>query len=179
MVSCKPYESMDYITEENNVIIDLIGEIVDAEYMLTHNDFNTKRPTVYLMDDLYTKLELSNCDSLNETELKELSPLTKGKIKSRKVSNDIVKQIKQFEIKLLTIDEFEKKHNKNLTANFTNRELFGYLSISRIVFADNYKRGYVSFDFYCGEGCAWNSVIEIKKINGHWIESKFICGGIA
>jgi hypothetical protein len=179
LVSCKPYESQDYLNEENNAISDLIPKMLDADYMLAHNDFGVDKPTVYLIDDLYTNLELPEYDSVDKLELKGLTPLTSGEIKSRKISSDLVKRINQFAIKLLPIDEYEDKHNKNLTANFINKELFGYLSISRIVFTDNYKRGYVSFDVFCGEGCGWSSVIEIKKIDGHWTESKFICGGIA
>lgn len=179
IVSCRQYESSDYLNEENKAISDLIPKMLDADYMLAHNDFGIDKPIVYLIEDLYTNLELPEYDSINEIELKGLTPLTSGEIKSRKISSDLVKRINQFTIKLLPIDEYENKHNKNLTANFINKELFGYLSISRIVFTDNYKTGYISFDVFCGEGCGWNSVIEIKKIEGRWTESKYICGGIA
>lgn len=177
--SCTNFDSEKYLEEENRAIVDLIPEMVDAEYMLTHNYYGTKSPTIIIIEDLFNELTISEYDSVSDADRKQLKPLTSKQIISRKVTLDQFTKLKDLKVQLISKQEFEKHHMDRLIENVNQDKLFGYLWISRIVFANDFQTGYVSFDFFCGEACAWNSVLEIKRVNGRWTESRFIFGGIA
>ena len=56
---------------------------------------------------------------------------------------------------------------------------FGYLAMSRILFNTDFTKGYMYYSFICGVGCAWDSNIEITKVNGQWKITEYYSGGIA
>ena len=56
---------------------------------------------------------------------------------------------------------------------------YGYLSISRVIFNKSFDKGYLSFSFWCGQGCAWGNNVGISKINGKWKVTEHFSGYIA
>ena len=83
--------------------------------------------------------------------------------KSEKLNIELIKKEK-----IETLENFDTKKNE-----------IGYLFISRIVFNRNFTKGYLYFNFICGDGCGWGENIEIKKINGKWKRTESFSGGIA
>jgi hypothetical protein len=178
-ISCTNFDGDKYWGEEDRAIVDLIPKMVEAEYMIAHNDYGTNRPTVIIIEDLFNELAISEYDSVSDIDRQQLEPLTSKQINSRKITLDLFTKLKELNVKLISQQEFEKHHKDNLVENVNRDKLFGYLWISRIVFTDDFQSGYVSFNFFCGEACTWNSVLEIKKVNGRWTQGKFLFGGIA
>ena len=183
VLSCRDYESEEYIKNENEAINDLILELTNFSRMSELNKWERKL-NLYLFSELDNKapwiekpkgytISINGIDlpkeelEKNKNEYSEyleqykktkrlFSPLYKEKMKRRKLnfpfSNDSLK------IKLSNTETEKIKDGD-----------FGYLSISRIVFNNNFTVGYLHYGFYCGMCCAWNNAIEIKKINNKYI----------
>ncbi len=187
------------MSEEDKAILDLLPEMVEMDYMLNHNEYGANPPILYVFGELANKLligygyevfevEIGSGDTigsyildggLSDEEKIRLKLLISNKIPKRELSEGLFKNIDKLNIKVLSIDEKEAIENDSLIEKFENDGVFGYLDISRIIFSNNYQNGFVSFSFFCGEACAWNSVIEIEKINDKWIKKREISGGIA
>jgi len=151
--SCRSFETEEYLREEDKALVDLIPEMADADDMLALNDFGTRKPILYIIEDLDNYLDLNDHDSISDQDREGLAPLIKNQMERRKMSKNISSQIPELDVKLLSVKEYESKHKENLNEYIHKGGTFGYLGISRIVFVDKYKSGYVSFYLFCGEGC--------------------------
>jgi len=92
------------------------------------------------------------------------------KVEIRYSNLKVVPVFEKYEGSIITVYNEKSKMNKNI---------FGCLGISRILFNRNFDVGYLSYGFYCGQGCFWCENVEIKKINGKWKISEHYSGGIA
>ena len=188
--SCQNYESEKYIKMENEAINDIILEITCYEEMKRLNSWKNRKLKLYLISQLdnntsYTDkptdtITLINNFYLSEKEIAEntekyereeklFEKLKKGKIQKRNLKYKFTNE----KLNIVLIEPEKYLGNKTI------KNEFGYLFISRIIFEENFTKGYLHFSFFCGEGCAWNSNIEIKKINGKWKISESFSGGIA
>ncbi|MCD8529189.1 MAG: hypothetical protein LRY27_04370 [Chitinophagales bacterium] len=102
-------------------------------------------------------------------EMKLFKNFRNGKLKERTL--DAIFSNQKINIEFLQDSAY---NNFNLEA-----DCIGYLFISRIIFNWNYTKGYMHYTYYCGDACAWDDNIEIQKINGKWIITKKLSGGIA
>ena len=198
--SCQNYESEEYIKTENQAISDIILEMTNFEEMKRSNEWKNEKLKLYIISGLDTftagtsepngydigsnginysqerikenKREFEENLEKYENEQGLFADLKKGKIKKRKLNFS-------FENEYLNIQLIEVEKIKKLENFKTKKAELGYLSVSRIIFNRNFTKGYLHFNFICGEGCAWDNNIEIKKINGKWKITKYFSGGIA
>ena len=198
--NCQNYESEKYIKIENEAIKDIILEITKFKEMNELNNWKNKKNKLYLISKLDTitawiskptgyyigadgtyyseeKIEKNKKEfELNlekyEKEERLFSNFKNGKIKSRNLKSS-------FENLKLKIELIKTEKIQKLKSFETNENEFGYLSISRIDFNRDFTKGYLHFNFICGIGCAWNSNIEIKKVNGKWKITEYFSGGVA
>jgi hypothetical protein len=198
--SCQNSESEKYIKIENEAINDIILEMTNFEEMKRLNKWNNEKLELYIVSELDTssawlhepkgytilindidlsKEEIESNKKEYENELakyekeKELFiDLKNGKIKTRNLNYKFLNE-------KLNIHLIETKKIEKLESFSTKENEFGYLFISRIIFNRNFTKGYLHFDFFCGNGCAWDNNIEIKKVNGKWKITEYFSGGIA
>lgn len=170
LVSCRNYNSQEYINEENQAINDLIPEMTNYNAMVKMNNYDTTILKLYIISCLDTSVyefykPEGNNIGMNKEE-KSFAPLKNGKIKERSLNFNF--RCKGLKIELKDENLFKVNENE-----------FGYLTVSRIIFNKNFDIGYLSYSFYCGMDCFWAENIEIKKINGKWKISERFSGGIA
>lgn len=177
--SCTNYESENYLAEENKAIADLIPVMTEADFMLAHRKFGDKKPVLFVLDDLDNKLGFDSSANIPDDDRKLLAPLIKSKMAIRKISKKDIKQNYWFDVAFLSEKDYKTNHEDSIIENVNKNSIIGYLWISRVVLFNDYKTGYISFAFYCGEDCYWDSLYEIRKVNGNWVKSRSICGGIA
>ncbi|TVQ44884.1 MAG: hypothetical protein EA362_09435 [Saprospirales bacterium] len=194
-LGCRNYDSQRYIDNENHALESILHQMIDYQSMVQHNKMDTTNVKIFLFStldtivcefyrpgfsfnengDLYPivlsrekqkeyKAELEQY----ELDKKLFSPFINGKIKSRELDH-------KFEYSNLEVVLFSENL---LSLNLKPNEL-GYMYVSRIVFDRNFKKGYLSFSFFCGQACLWRYNIEIHKINGKWEISRYFSGGIA
>ncbi|MBB3696468.1 hypothetical protein KMW28_10240 [Flammeovirga yaeyamensis] len=196
-VSCSNYESDIYINTEYEAINDILIELIkfkEVKRIKTRGDEKSKlyiistldtvtaqifKPEGYLigMDGFdITKEEIDHQKKEYETSLeyyyeeeKLFRKLKNGSIKEREIHH--VFDNEYFDIRLIPLDEFKGFE--------TDSEELGYLFISRIVFNKDYTKGYLHYSFACGIACFWDNNIEISKVNGKWMITKYFSGGIA
>lgn len=193
--SCEKTTSNKYITAENEAINDIILEMTKFDEMKNLIDTKNKKLILYLdaVLDTTTALTYKPELPLNDIETNNLSLKEIEQIKINFVQDSIEYErekslfmnLKNDEIKKRTIDYAFK--NEKLDIKYfdaekveefdTNENELGYLFVSRIVFNKEYTKGYLHFDFICGDGCAWDYNIEIKKENGKWKISEYFSGG--
>ena len=195
--ACQNYDSEKYIKMENQAINDIILEMTEFKEMKKMNHWKNEKLKLYIISKLdtitswttkpdgydigangihYSKERIeSNKKKFEqnlakfEKEERQFSDLKKGKIKSRTINFP-------FKSNNLNIELIERKKINILGMK---EDEFGYLSVSRIIFNSNYTKGYLHFEFICGDGCAWGHNIEIKKISGKWKITEYFSGGIA
>lgn len=198
LCSCRNYDSAKYISAENEAINDLIHKMIDLEYMVKHNNLDTNnlkiffisvlgneiceiyKPDGYIVGEdsiMFSEEEVNKRKDLYEIEFEKylrefefFAPLTKGKIKERKFDY----QFKFSNLKVELVSENADFFNPNLNSNE-----FGILSVSRVVFNRSFDKGNLSYGFGCGPECMWQYNVEISKIDGKWIISKYLSGIIA
>lgn len=195
--SCKNYDSKEYIENENQAINDVILEMTEFDKMKRLNKWGNVKHKLYIIAKLdtisaWTQEPKGYTVEINNTRLSEkkiaenkkryedelkayekekflFKNLKNGKLKPRKL--DYHFQNKNLEIKLVKAEKFE--------ANKTMDNEYGYLFVSRVVFNKDFTKGYLHYEFFCGEACAWNNNIEITKVNEVWKITKVFSGGIA
>src|SRR5688572_14546130 len=101
IISCSNFEGKKYWDEENNAIVDLIPEMVDAEYMLANNEYETEKPTIIIIDNLFNELKILEYDSVSNIDRKGLKPLTSKQMKSRKLTLNLLTKLKHLNVKLI------------------------------------------------------------------------------
>ena len=163
--SCSGYDNVYYQNAEDNVIQELIPELVDADYMLTHNDFNIDRPVLFLFKELNGCID-TNYSYIEKKDFYKIKSLASGKIPNRLLNDTIFNIFENLIVKVISGEYYEEKQSNDCLEEMKrNKDIFGYLSISRIIFNRQMNRGYFYYSFFCGVACAWYSMIEIKKIN--------------
>ena len=198
--SCQNYESEKYIKMENEAINDILLEMTKFEEMKELNEFRNEKLKLYVLSTLdtttaytikptgyyigangidYSKERIERNKNKFEEDLRQYEfekkifiDLKNGKIKTRELNNSIKNE--KLNIELITREKIDGLENFD-----TKKNEFGYLFISRIVFNRNFTKGYLHFDFICGDGCAWDNNIEIKRVNGKWKITEYFSGGIA
>lgn len=196
-LSCQNYDSQKYIKMENEAINDIVLEMTEFEEMKRINNWVKEKPKLFIISELDTTkawtIEPNGYDigtngvhyskeriAKNKNEFEE--DLAKYEKEERLFNAFEIGKIQKrnlnyiFTIDKLEIEIIESTRFKNF--NF-KENVFGYLSISRIIFNEDFTKGYLHFRFFCGAGCAWNSNIEIKKVNGKWEITEYFSGGIA
>ena len=194
VLGCKDYTSVEYITEEDKAIQQLIPEFTDLDNMFLGNQIEDNSVKLIIVSQLNTNIRFG--DSLEKRIIKEESgnnhqqfemvesasykeetdlfiDFIDGSIQERKVDHKFTHP------RLEIITKQEDKDNHFFNQVQSDSTLFGCLWISRISFDNSFETGYLSYFFYCGQGCAWNNNIEIKKIDGQWIITRRFSGGIA
>ena len=193
LYSCRNYESKEYITIENGAINDIIRQLINYDDMVKWNDFDTTNTKILLTSTLGTDImnidepedfdRYFNINRIKDSEMEyykklyskmiknhkkereAFAPLTKGKLKERIFDY----QFEYSNLQIELIPEYsELKENE-----------YGFLYISRIIFNRCFDKGYLSYAFWCGEGCYWSGNIEIIKVNGKWEMSEEFSGRIA
>jgi len=193
LYSCRNYESKEYITIENGAINDIIRQLINYDDMVKWNDFDTTNTKILLTSTLGTDImnidepgdfdRYFNINRIKDSEMEyykklysemvknhkkereAFAPLTKGKLKERIF--DYQFEYSNLQIELIP-DCSELKENE-----------YGFLYISRIIFNRCFDKGYLSYEFWCGEDCYWSGNIEIIKVNGKWEMSEEFSGSIA
>lgn len=192
LCSCKNYNNENYLQQESLAIDQLITEIIQYDKIDTKTDYQT----LLLTNKLHTNIILgpseevivleTNGDTIltesiipniYKEEKRAFKPFLKDKLKPRKIENLIKNS--NFEIELIDETELISNEENIFSRINTDKSILGVITFSRIVFTNNFNIGYLSYSFYCGNGCAWNNNIEIKKINGKWKITKHFSGGIA
>lgn len=196
LCSCRNFDSDKYIDNENKAINDIIHQMINYQERVKMNKIDTNDLKLYIIRTLDIEIceiyepegfiisesgnklpekEIKDGKRIYEEELekfnkeqKQFSPLKDGTLKKRIL--DYKFEFVDLEVELIS----ESPQEFNL-----NENEFGYLHISRIIFNKSFDKGYLSFSFYCGEGCFWTNNIEIIKADDKWKISKYLSGGIA
>ena len=220
LYSCRNYESKKYITIENDAINDIIRQLINYDYLIKMNDFDTTNIKILLTSSLGTDIVSINEPSrmewvwthvngvkLPDTVIKAkekryeeafkkyrrqeslFAPLQNGKLKKRIFDYQFEYSNLQVELIPECPDKFEELKQSEYYDTFSRwlyskcSELkeneYGFLYISRIIFNRCFDKGYLSYEFWCGEGCWWTGNIEIIKVNGKWEVSREFSGEIA
>lgn len=180
LLACSRYNTQKYLNEEYRAIVDLIPEMVMSDYMLKNNFYVTDTPVLFLINDWYGTIDVSEYSELIPEIKKILKPFYDGTLPDRLFPQKIETEFSKIKIELLEKNKFELDSESGLSEIIKrNKNIFGYLSVSRIHFDSKYKKAYVEFSFFCGESCVWHSMLEIRKENGKWKRYKEIYGGIA
>ncbi|MDP5107083.1 MAG: hypothetical protein NWQ31_13040 [Polaribacter sp.] len=194
-LSCQKNNSTKYIKIENEAINDIILEMTKFDEMKDKFNPNDKKHILYVESVLDTTTAYTFKPEENFTEI-EADELSKEEIEQIKL-NFIQDSIKYEREKKLFLDlKNDKIKKRPLNYPFkstklnikyfdaeeiedfdTNENEFGYLFISRIIFNEDYTKGYLHYDFICGDGCAWDYNIEIVKIDDKWKISEYFSGG--
>ena len=189
--SCTNYDSEKYILNENEVIIDIIPDLIDLNDMISMNNYKSDSLNLYLnstlnneniafteqFDSFLDKFENDSLKEMFDREKTNFKAFTKKSIKPRNL--DI--KIKYSNLNVIIIPSHENSRNIIQTYNEkaeNDKNIFGSLDMSRIIFDKNYEIGYLSYGFYCGKSCFWSSNIQIRKLNGKWKISETYSGGI-
>ena len=165
-VSCANYDSENYLNEEQRAIQDLIPEMMGYKSIL--NDSVTEIPTLYLNAELDNELKITSTqyEELSEEDKKPLVILAKKKISKRILPNDIFNDREKPNVKFISEDECQ-------TPQLDKEKMIRCLSISRVLFTSDFKKGYLTYKTQCNKICGSNSILSIKKINGHWAIDEF------
>ena len=194
-ISCQKNNSNKYIKIENEAINDIILEMTKFDEMKDKFNPTDKKHILYVEAVLDTTTAYTFKPEIDVTEI-ESDELSKEEIEELKL-NFIQDSIKYEREKKLFADlKNDKIKKRPLTYPFksnqlnikyfnseeiedfdTNENEFGYLFISRIIFNEDYTKGYLHYDFICGDGCAWDYNIEIVKIDDRWKISEYFSGG--
>lgn len=168
---CNRYDSCRYFEEECHAINDLIPLMVDLDYMIAHNKYNVEKPSLFIINKLYGNVNSIKEEELTRKDKRTLNPLISAKMSDRLITKKTVLDFSKIKVVVLDKEKFELQ-----TKNKTNiaKNTFGYLVISRIAFDKKYQVGFVEYYFYCGDACAWKSMIKIKNNNNKWIKEKEI-----
>ena len=196
LYSCRNYESEKYVTKENEAINDIIRQLIKYDVMVEINNLDTNQLKIFLISSLHTEtfdiqepqgfIVGVNGVGLSESEIEENRKIYEEKYKQFKKEQKLFTPLKNGVLKERKIDY--KFEYSNLQVEFIERpdkfeELkqneYGFLYISRIAFNRCFDKGYLTYSFFCGEGCYWSENIEIVKINGKWKISETFSGGIA
>ena len=195
IISCEKQNSNSYIKIENEAINDILLEMTRFDEMKNVIDTKNKKLILYVDAFLDTTTALTykperyinNFDanglSIEEIEENEKEFL-QDSIKYER-EKKLFLDLKNDQLKKRALDYFFKNDQLNIKyfdaekiENFdTNENEFGYLFISRIIFNDDYTKGYLHYDFICGDGCAWDYNIEIIKTDNKWKISDYFSGG--
>jgi hypothetical protein len=195
IISCEKQNSNSYIKIENEAINDILLEMTRFDEMKNVIDTKNKKLILYVDVFLDTTTALTykperyinNMDanglSIEEIEQNEKEFL-QDSVKYEREKN-LFLDLKNDQLKKRTLDYSFKNDKLNIKyfeaekiENFdTNENEFGYLFISRIIFNDDYTKGYLHYDFICGDGCAWDYNIEIVKTDNKWKISDYFSGG--
>lgn len=194
---CQNDESEKYINTENEAINDIILQMTQFEEMKRINEWHDEKPTLYIISSLGTGtvwtqkpkgyIAAINGPGLSKEETErnkkdykeDLARYEREEELFRKLKNGTIEKrnlnypFKNAKINIQLIDA-EEIHNLE-----TKEYELGYLSISRIVFNQDFTKGYLYYSFFCGIGCAWGDNIEISKVNGKWEITEYFSGGIA
>lgn len=182
VVSCRSYESEEYIKNENEAINDLISEMTNLKEMSKLNKWK-KKPNLYIFSELDNKanwikepkgyiISSNGVDLPKETIKKNKKEYLK-KLKNHRRTKKLFAPLYKGKMKRRKLDYIFKNDSLNIKLSNVRMEQikdddFEYLSISRISFDNKFTTGYLYFQFYCGICCSWNNPIEIKKINNKW-----------
>lgn len=197
IISCRNYESKEYFDNENQAISDVILAMTEFDKMKRINEWSDiklklyvvakldtisawiekpKGYTIALNDVSLSKKRITENRKRYENELAEYEEeeflfrnLKNGKLKPRVLNYNF--QNEKLDIELIKSEKFK--------TNETIDNEFGYLFVSRVIFNINFTKGCLHYQFFCGEACAWDSNIEVTKINGVWKITKVFSGGIA
>ncbi|BDD07723.1 hypothetical protein FUAX_01550 [Fulvitalea axinellae] len=181
LTSCRNYNSEEYLKMEEQAINELIPMMTDLQYMTKANHAGIDSLKLYIISSLDTTiypphfptndLDINYQDDLRRynKENRLFAPIINGTLKKRSIQNN-------FTCKGLIIDLAPLENSMDLAKN---PDVLGVLTISRIYFERGFKKGYLSYTFYCGTGCCWSNNVEIRKIDGKWIFSEIFSGGIA
>ena len=197
LYSCRSYDSEKYISHENEAINDIIVQLIQYDKMVEMNYLDTNHLKIFLISSLDTAIynihvpreferyyNVSKCTvseieeykkiyeemcKKHKKEQKAFMPIKKGVLKKRILEYKFSYPNLQVEI----ISEYPEKFGE------LKQNEYGFLYISRIIFNKQFDKGYLSYDFWCGQGCWWSENIEIVKINGKWKISEAFSGGIA
>ena len=139
---------------------------------------NDKKHILYVESVLDTTTAYTFKPEENFTEI-EADELSKEEIEQIKLNfiQDSIKYEREKKLFLDLKNDKIKKRPLNYPFKSTNENEFGYLFISRIIFNEDYTKGYLHYDFICGDGCAWDYNIEIVKIDDKWKISEYFSGG--
>lgn len=194
-LSCQKNNSSKYIKIENEAISDIILEMTKYDEMKEKFNPNEKKHILYIESVLDTTTAYTFKPEINFSEF-ESEEFTKEEIEQIKLTfiQDSLKY--EREKKLFSDLKNDKIKKRPLTYTFksdkliikyfdgeeiedfdTNENEFGYLFVSRILFNEDYTKGYLHYDFICGDGCAWDYNIEIVKIDDKWKISEYFSGG--
>jgi hypothetical protein len=193
IVSCQKQNSNTYINTENKAINDIILEMTKFDEMKNVIDSKNKKLILYIDTVLdtttaYTYKPEGFEVSENELSIEEIEEakliFIQDSVKYEKEKNLFV-DLKNNQLKKRALnysfknDQLEIKYfDGEKTEDFeTNENEFGYLFISRIIFNEDYTKGYLHYDFICGDGCAWDYNIEIVKTNDKWKITEYFSGG--
>jgi fructose-specific phosphotransferase system component IIB len=193
IVSCQKQNSNTYINTENKAINDIILEMTKFDEMKNVIDSKNKKLILYIDTVLDTTIAYTYKPegfevSENELSIEEIEEakliFIQDSVKYEKEKNLFV-DLKNNQLKKRALnysfknDQLEIKYfDGEKTEDFeTNENEFGYLFISRIIFNEDYTKGYLHYDFICGDGCAWDYNIEIVKTNDKWKITEYFSGG--
>ncbi|PQJ82437.1 hypothetical protein [Polaribacter glomeratus] len=193
IVSCEKENSNSYIKVENEAINDIILEMTKFDEMKNVIDTKNKKLILYVDTVLDTTTAITYKPEGFEIEANDLSfeeieqaklAFIQDSVKYEREKNLFI-NLKNDQLKKRALNYSFKNDQLNIkyfdgekTEDFeTNENEFGYLFISRIIFNDDYTRGYLHYDFICGDGCAWDYNIEIVKTNDKWKISEYFSGG--
>ena len=152
-----------YYNEEIIAYNDILNEIIDS------TDFNNN--AVFFLFDT-----LCSIDNSKDKEYKSDIKYLNTKFEKRQFSTDLINGIKKF--KFIKATKYPKDTIINET-NFTilqdslnlkKNEQFthDWVTFSRICFNSEMTQGFLYFNIWCGDLCAWGDRLDIEKIKGKW-----------
>ncbi|WP_461637132.1 hypothetical protein [Labilibaculum euxinus] len=172
LIGCMNYETEKYIDQENKAINEIIPQMIKYHEMVKMNNLDTLNLRLFLISTLDTQIcEINKPDGfvisengvkLPNEEIKEGQKeyeenIEKYKLEMRLFSalrnGTLNKRVLDYKFEYLTL-KIELIPEQNLDYKLKQNE-FGYLKVSRIILNRKYDKGYLSFSFYCGEGCYW------------------------
>ena len=165
---------------------DLIGEIHEPEGFDRY--FNVNLITDPEKEKYYKKLYDELCKKRKKMK-KAYAPIVKGLLKKRILDYQFEYSNLQVELIPECPDKSEELKQSGYYVSFSpwlyskcselKENEYGFLYISRIIFNRCFSKGYLAYEFWCGQGCGWTGGVEIVKINGKWEISEDFAMGIA
>ena len=166
-VSCTTYDSENYLNEEKIALQNLIPEMIGYESVLM--DSVAETPSVYINSELDNELKITNTqyEELSDVDKEPLAILVKGKLSKRILPKDTFNDTLELNVKLVSGNEYQSLQLDK------NAKLTKHLSISRILFTPDFKKGYLTYETQCNKMCGSNSILSIKKMDAHWTIDEF------
>lgn len=144
-------------------------ESIEFETLLNNRKLDTSELKIFLYDTLTTYKSNDFLEGvLTNRNFDANFPVDTSWIK-------LIRKLNQMDAPLnFNLTEINQTGNYNLVSqeefNDTtdNKRRIGIMTLSRVAFSENLKRGVFYYSFYCGRLCGWGNIVFVEKKGDEW-----------